>query len=411
MTLPRTHRRRLATVGMLTSAAMIITMVAPPATAAPATAEIRNAGSATAVADSYIVVLEDSTVGAPAGSRQPAVQRTADSLAERFGGTIGHVYRDALHGFEIQLSEQAAHRLAADPAVAYVEQNQVTPTIASGVQPNPPSWGLDRIDQRHLPLDNQYAYPNTAPNVHAYLVDTGIRGTHLDFGGRVTGGVDLVDGALPADDCNGHGTHLAGTVGGTDHGVAKAVQLHPVRVFGCTGSGTQATVIAGVDWITGNAVRPAVALMGLGGAASPSLDAAVTNSIASGITYAVASGSSNGNACNYSPARIPAALTAAGTTPTDTRMTSNNHGPCLDLHAPGSGITSTWYTSNTATATISGSSMAAAHVAGCAALVLSAQPTWSPARVARYLIRRATVGVVTGVPTDDTPNRLLYCGP
>ncbi|MDM4721662.1 S8 family serine peptidase [Micromonospora sp. WMMA1363] len=408
MTTPRARSRAL----VLALAAALTTALAPGGTASAVTTAtegaIRHAGAADAVPDSYLVVLRGPVphVGMDAVAEVAGV---ADRMRTRYGGTIGHIYGSALTGFEVRLNARAARRLAGDPAVAYVEQNRMLPLIGPGVQLDPPSWGLDRIDRRHLPLDDEYAYPNTADNVHAYILDTGIRATHGDFGARVTGGVDLVDGALPADDCNGHGTHLAGTVGGSRHGVAKEVSLHPVRVLSCTGSGSYATVIAGVDWVTRNAVRPAVALMALGGAANSTLDAAVTNSIASGITYTVAAGSSNGNACNHSPARVPAALTAAGTTSTDARMTSNNHGSCLDLYAPGAGITSTWYTSDTATITISGSSMAAAHVAGCAALALSAHPTWSPTQVACYLTGRATVNVVTGVPAG-TPNRLLYCG-
>ena len=352
--------------------------VGAPALAAEPIGTIRAAGGATAVPDSYIVVLKDSAVA------RDRVGDTAKRLSGRHGGAVARTYGAALRGFEVKVSASAAARIAADPAVAYVEQNHTV--SISGTQTNPPSWGLDRIDQRNLPLDSSYTYPNTASNVHAYIIDTGIRFTHNDFGGRATSGYDAVDGGS-ADDCNGHGTHVAGTVGGSTYGVAKAVQLVAVRVLNCSGSGTNAGVIGGVDWVTANAIKPAVANMSLGGGANTALDNAVRNSIASGVTYGLAAGNDSGaNACNTSPARTTEAITVGATTNTDARSSFSNFGTCLDIFAPGSSITSAWYTSNTATNTISGTSMATPHVVGAAALVASANPGWTPAQVRDYLV-------------------------
>jgi subtilisin family serine protease len=242
--------------------------------------------------------------------------------------------------------------------------------------------------------------------VTAYIIDTGIRFAHTDFGGRATSGYDAVDGGS-ADDCNGHGTHVAGTVGGTRYGVAKAVRLVGVRVLNCSGSGTNAGVIAGVNWVTQNARKPAVANMSLGGGASTALDNAVAASISSGVTYALAAGNSNANACSASPARVASAITVGATTSTDARASYSNYGTCLDIFAPGSSITSAWSTSNTTTRSISGTSMASPHVAGAAALVLSANPSATPAQVRDSLVASSTPGVVTSAGTGS-PNRLLF---
>ncbi|MEU7753251.1 S8 family serine peptidase [Micromonospora sp. NPDC049101] len=390
--------RRSVLVGVATATVLA---VGTPALAAEPAGEVRAAGGVTAVPDSYIVVLKDSAVA------RDRVGDTAKRLSGRHGGTVARTYGAALRGFEVKVSASAAARIAADPAVAYVEQNHTV--SISGTQANPPSWGLDRIDQRNLPLDSSYTYPNTASNVHAYIIDTGIRFSHNDFGGRATSGYDAVDGGA-ADDCNGHGTHVAGTVGGSSYGVAKAVQLVGVRVLNCSGSGTNAGVIAGVDWVTANAIKPAVANMSLGGGANSSLDNAVRNSIASGVTYGLAAGNDNGaNACNTSPARTTEAITVGSTTSSDARSSFSNVGTCLDIFAPGSSITSAWYNSNTATNTISGTSMATPHVVGAAALVASANPSWTPAQVRNQLVASATPNVVSN-PGSGSPNLLLYVG-
>ncbi|MGW3610821.1 S8 family peptidase [Micromonospora sp. NPDC005163] len=392
------HRSVLVGVATLTLLA-----AATPALAAEPTGAIRAAGGDTAVADSYIVVFKDTAVS------RGTVGDNADRLVGRHGGTVARTYGAALRGFEIRVGAKAAARIAADPAVAYVEQNH-TVSIA-GTQTNPPSWGLDRIDQRNLPLNSSYTYPNTASNVRAYIIDTGVLYGHNDFGGRAVSGFDAVDGGS-ADDCNGHGTHVAGTVGGSSYGVAKGVQIVGVRVLNCQGSGTNAQVVAGIDWVTANAVKPAVANMSLGGGANSSIDTAVTNSINSGVTYAVAAGNGNAlgvrqNACNYSPARVASAITVGATQNNDAAASFSNFGTCVDILAPGVNITSAWYTGSSATNTISGTSMASPHVAGAAALVLSANPSWSPQQVRDNLVNNSTPNVVTNVGTG-TPNRLLY---
>ncbi|MEV4712175.1 S8 family serine peptidase [Micromonospora sp. NPDC049374] len=391
--------QRSVLVGLATLA---MVAAATPAMAAEPVGTIRSAGGATAVEGSYIVVFKDSEVS------RTAVGSSVDRLLRRHGGATARTYSAAVRGAELRVSARAAARIAADPAVAYVEQNHVV--SLAGTQTNPPSWGLDRIDQRNLPLNSSYTYPNTATNVTSYVIDTGIRTTHSDFGGRATWGTNTVDSNNT--DCNGHGTHVAGTVGGSAYGVAKATRLVAVKVLNCSGSGTNAGVIAGIDWVTANAVKPAVANMSLGGGANTSVDNAVINSINSGVTYAVAAGNGNAlgqrqNACNYSPARAAAAITVGATQSNDAAASFSNYGTCVDILAPGVSITSAWHTSNTATNTISGTSMASPHVAGVAALVLAATPSWTPQQVRDYLVNNATPNVISNVGTG-TPNQLLY---
>jgi subtilisin family serine protease len=361
-----------------------------PAAAAPRTAQIRLAGTATAVSGDYIVVLKNSTT----------MTRTAD-LTKSYGGQIKQSF-GAIHGYQAGMSEAQAKRLAADPSVAYVEQDQTVSLLATE---NNATWGLDRIDQRNRPLSGTYTYPTTASNVTAYVIDTGIMYTHSDFGGRASFGYDAV--GTGGVDCNGHGTHVAGTIGGATYGVAKGVKLVGVRVLNCSGSGTNAGVIAGINWVTQHAAKPAVANMSLGGGASTALDNAVTASVNSGVTFAVAAGNSTANACNSSPSRVASAITVGATTSTDAKASYSNYGTCLDLFAPGSSITSDWYSSNTATNTISGTSMASPHVAGAAALVLGRNPSLTPAQVRDNLVGAATPNVVTS-PGTGSPNRLLF---
>jgi subtilisin family serine protease len=276
-----------------------------------------------------------------------------------------YVYTSAVNGFAAALNQGQVTALQHNPNVAYIEQDQ--PVQASTLQTGA-TWGIDRIDQANLPLSTTFSYLNTGLGVHAYIVDTGILLTHTEVVGRATTGYDAVTAGGSAIDCNGHGTHVAGTVGGTTYGVAKGVSLVAVRVLDCGGSGSTAGVIAGVDWVANNHVKPAVANMSLGGSASTTLDNAVANAISKGVTFAVAAGNGNflgiaANACNYSPARVPTAITVGATEKTDKKASYSNYGTCVDIFAPGSGITSSWYTSVTATNTISGTSMATPHVA------------------------------------------------
>jgi subtilisin family serine protease/subtilisin-like proprotein convertase family protein len=364
--------------------------------AVPGEGTIVNAGGVTAVPESYIVVFNND------------VGTSAQTLASRFGGTVARTYQHALRGFEARMSEAAARRLAASPMVAYVEQNHTVSLTAT--QTPVPSWGIDRIDQRALPLNNSYTHPTLASNVRAYIIDTGIRTTHTTFGGRAVWGTNTTGDGNDTD-CNGHGTHVAGTVGGAEYGVAKGVSLTAVKVLNCAGSGSFAGVIAGIDWVTGDhdPGELAVANMSLGGGFNQAVNDAVTNSIADGVSYALAAGNDSGaNACNTSPASTPNAITVGSTTITDARSSFSNIGTCLDIFAPGSDITSSWNTSDTATNTISGTSMATPHVAGVAALIQSANPSFTPLQVRNKMVDTdATNGVVTN-PGTGSPNKLLF---
>jgi serine protease len=325
-------------------------------------------------------------------------------MTRRHGGRVTHVYEHAIRGFATRMTRARAQALARDPRVKYVEQDSLVRAVEAQASP---SWSLDRIDQRDRPVDAMYTYDLTGAGVSAYIIDTGIRATHADFEGRAVHGYTAVQDGRGSDDCNGHGTHVAGTVGGATWGVAKKVALVAVRVLDCQGSGSISWVIAGVDWVTASFVPPAVANMSLGGGISSSLDTAVRSSIAAGVTYAVAAGNSDTNACNGSPSRVLEALIVGASTASDARSFFSNQGPCLDLFAPGSSITSAWNTSDTATNVISGTSMASPHVAGVAALYLERNPGASPSDVAGAVVGNATTGRLTGIDTD-TPNRLLF---
>ncbi|MGW6558971.1 S8 family serine peptidase [Streptomyces hydrogenans] len=402
MAVMRASRRRISAAAAIAVTALALgSLSALPATAAPSAAEgvIENAGAEGAVPGSYIVTLDESA---------PAETAKGRAVPGKFGATIKRTYTSAVNGYAIELSEAQARKLAADPAVKSVVQNRVF-TI-DGTQPSPPSWGLDRIDQKALPLNQSYTYPDSAgQGVTAYIIDTGVRISHSDFGGRASNGYDAIDNDNTAQDGHGHGTHVAGTVAGSSYGVAKKAKIVGVRVLDNSGSGTTDQVVAGIDWVTRNAVKPAVANMSLGGGVDTVLDQAVRNSIAAGITYAVAAGNDSSNASNYSPARVTEAITVGSTTSSDARSSFSNYGTVLDIFAPGSSITSSWNSSDTATNTISGTSMATPHVAGAAAVWLGANPTATPAQVSTALTTAATPNVVTS-PGTGSPNKLLFVG-
>lgn len=353
-----------------------------------------------AIPGQYIVVFAPGTNDVAERARQ---------LASRHGGELLHTYQHALQGFAARFSAQAAGALENNPNVAYVEQDRAVHAIAT--TQSGATWGLDRSDQRSLPLSDSYTYNATGAGVHAYILDTGINTSHSDFGGRASVGYDAIGDGQKGQDCNGHGTHVAGTVGGSTWGIAKGVSLVAVRVLDCEGAGTTSGVIAGIDWVTANAQQPAVANMSLGGGASSSLDEAVRNSIGSGVQYAVAAGNGNfigreANACNYSPARVQEAMTISATNSSDTKPSWANYGDCVDWFAPGVDITSAWHTGDDATNTISGTSMATPHSAGAAALYLEAHTGASPQQVRDALYSETTKDVVTDART--TNSHLLY---
>lgn len=390
-------------------------------TAATVTAIPALAAPAKTIPNQYIVVLDPPALLSEFGLNA-LVQST---LAQVGGATVLSQYRAAFTGFTAKLSANQAEALAKLPFVKLVEQDQVMDLVAT--QNNPPSYGIDRIDQRALPLSNSYTYADQGgAGAHVYIIDTGINPNHSDFTGRIGTGRNFATnstGALCTNfnvgcaapvatnvtDCNGHGTHVAGSAVGTTFGVAKKATVHAVRVFSCAGSTATSTIISGVDWVTANRVLPAAANMSLGGSDSAALDSAVVAMINSGVATAVAAGNSSSNACTGSPNKVPRAITVGATTNTDAQASYSSFGPCLDIYAPGTNIVSAAYNNNTGSATLSGTSMASPHVAGAAALVLGANPGLSPDAVRDAIVGNATLGVITGLGTGS-PNALLYTG-
>ncbi|GGV86396.1 hypothetical protein GCM10010294_66950 [Streptomyces griseoloalbus] len=397
-----THQMRIVAL-KVTAAACAMTAATATAllgassahAAEPAQGTVYGMNAEGAVAGSYIVLLDEKTTSAD-----------KKDLAQEYGGKLSRSYGAALDGFAAAgLSESEAKRLAADPAVGAVVANRTVHTTAT--QDNPPSWGLDRVDQEDTAGDSKYTYPDQAgEGVTAYVIDTGVRVTHQDFEGRASHGYDAVDNDDSADDGNGHGTHVAATIAGAAHGIAKKADVVAVRVLDDNGSGTTEQVIAGIDWVTENHQGPSVANMSLGGGADPALDAAVSKAIASGVTFAVAAGNESADAGQGSPARVPEAITVASSTKDDAQSDFSNFGSVVDVYAPGSDITSAWNDSDEGTRTISGTSMASPHVAGAAAVYLAGHPDADPAAVAKALTDGATADRISA-PGTGTPNKLL----
>jgi subtilisin family serine protease len=384
-------------VGLLLGA-VTATVAGSPAAAAPAEGTVLGTGASGAIGGRYLVVLTPQAAATGTGT-------VAHRLTGRYGGTVRREYDTALGGFTASMSRATARRLAANPDVAVVEQDRAV--RLTGAQP---PWGVDRIDQvTPTPLSRSFRASTTASNVTVYVLDTGVRMRHAEFGGRVTSGYDFIDGDANAADCNGHGTHVAGTIAGATMGMARAARVVAVRVLDCAGSGTLSSVIAGIEWVTSHARRPAVANLSLGTSASAILDRAVTASVAAGVTYTVAAGNAAGNACAMSPARVCVALTAAASDRSDTRAGFSNYGPCVDLFAPGVGILSAGIGSDTATRTADCTSMASPHVAGAVAIYLAAHPGARPADVHAAIVGQSLPGVVHDAGRG-TPNRLVHIG-
>lgn len=384
--------------GLCAGLASIALTMSVVSVAQAAEGHILGAGAQDAVEGSYVVALN----GEPskAASIQAAVSTQATDLAGQYGGEVSHVYSTALRGFSVRMSERQAKRLAADPAVRYVERNGVVRTSET--------WGLDRVDQRDLPLDNSYAAPNDGSSVTAYVVDTGVAFDHPELEGRAVSGYDFIDNDSDASDCHGHGTHVAGTIGSKTYGIAKNVNLVAVRALNCAGSGSYDQIIAAVDWVTKNAPKAAVGNMSLGGARSSALNDAVAKSVEAGVAWAVAAGNDTKDACEVSPASAPGVLTVGASDSEDKRSRwgsgGSNWGECVELFAPGSNITS--ITQDGKTAAWNGTSMATPHVAGAVALVLAADPDISVADANALVLDTSTVNKISD--PMDSPNRLLY---
>jgi subtilisin family serine protease len=374
---------------------------APAASTAPLAAKAAQPAGEI-IPGQYIVVFRDGVRDVESAAADKLARQAARKGARAEARAAKRLFRNALKGFVAELDAEEVAALRADPEVAYVEQDQIMYPIATQTGA---TWGIDRIDQRARPLSGSYTYTSTGSGVRVYIIDTGILTGHNEFGGRAANVYDGFGGN--GQDCNGHGTHVAGTVGGARYGVAKGAQLRGVRVFQCSGGSSNSTIIAGIDWVTANHIKPAVANLSLGGGYSQATNDAVTRLASAGVFVAVAAGNENQNACNRSPASAPAVTTVASSTSSDAKSSFSNYGSCVDLYAPGSSITSAWWTSTSATNTISGTSMASPHVAGVAALYKAVGGDASQATIDSWIKSNATTNVITGNPSG-TPNRLLF---
>ncbi len=357
------------------------------------------------IVNEYIVTLKSDSVGMGL-TAEDFVGQQAMRFTESYGIIVVHPYTEVMKGFAIRAQDDQIEALALDSSVERIEANK---RVRINATQSSATWGLDRIDARSG-KDGIYTYTSTGKGVHAYIIDTGTRTTHNEFKSRVGAGFSSVDDNRGPVDCNGHGTHVSATIGGTTYGVAKSVTIHPVRVLGCDGSGDDAGVIAGIDWVAKNAIKPAVANMSLGGDISAALDDSVRNAIKAGVIFVVAAGNENTSACKSSPANVGEALTIGATTSSDARASFSNYGNCVDIFAPGQGITSAWLSSDTATNTISGTSMASPHVAGVVALYLELNPKATPSQIDALVKKNATPSIVKS-PGTGSPNLFIYTNP